>query len=348
VGTQRDRWLTLLATVGRPRLVAVARRAGAGEDAEDAVQDVLARLAAGADLPADEARATAYATTAVRHRARDLARRATSAPEADAATEPEPADDHERRRALRAFAQAVEPLPERARAVLVLDAAGWSRAEVARHLGTTERVVKRLLDRHRAAVVADAASAVGGADCARLAATLASYAGGAGRLRADGPAARHLEVCDACRLALVRARALRALLPPPPAIGLPVPAAPAAPAAPLAALKVGAAVVAAVTAAGGAGGLLRPAASAHTTPPVVGVIAPAPAHPPRAAPTPARSAAPRTVTVQVATRPRRTQRPRHHPPRAAAAPRRTRHAATAPAPARRGGCDLGTLGICGL
>jgi RNA polymerase sigma factor (sigma-70 family) len=349
VPAQRDRLLTRLATAGRPRLVAVARRAGAGADAEDAVQDVLARLAAGGELPPDEARATAYATTAVRHRALDLARRATAAPEADPATAPEPADAHERRRALRAFAQAVGPLPERARAVLVLDAAGWSRAEVARHLGTTERVVKRLLDRHRADAVAAAAAAVGGEDCARLAATLASFAGGAGRPRADGPAARHLEVCDACRLALVRARAVRALLPPPPAIGVPVPATPAPPAAPLAALKVGAAVVAAVTAAGGAGLVVRPSATAHTLPPAVGLIAPPPSRAPHAAPPPARPATQQTITVRVATRPRRTRSPRHHAPRhVTVAPRAVHHAAAPRAAPRHRGCELGTLGICGL
>jgi len=337
VGARRDQILARLAAGGRARLVAVARRAGAGADAEDAVQDVLARLAAGAELPADEDRAVAYVTTAVRRRALDLARRPPAAPEADVAADPQPHEDHERRRALRAFAQALQPLPERARAVLVLDAAGWSRADVARQLGTSERVVKRLLDRHRAAAVAGAAAAVGGADCDRLEATLASYATGAGRLRPDGPAARHLEVCDACRLALVRSRALRALLPPPPAITLPVPVAPAAP---LAALKLGAAVVAAITAAGGAGLLLQPTGAAHTIPPVVGAVVPAAA---RAAPPPARPPAARVVTVHVRTRPHRA------PTRPA-----RRRGATAPpvvprVPARRRrACDLGTLGICGL
>src|SRR5262249_6535522 len=75
VGSQRALVLARLATVARPRPLAGARRAGAGADAEDAVQEVLARLAAGAELPADEARAVAYATTAVRRRALDLARR---------------------------------------------------------------------------------------------------------------------------------------------------------------------------------------------------------------------------------------------------------------------------------
>jgi RNA polymerase sigma factor (sigma-70 family) len=338
VSAQRDQILTRLATAGRARLVGVARRAGAGADAEDAVQDVLARLAAGAELPADEHRAQAYVTAAVRRRALDLARRAPTAPEADVATEPQPHTDYERRRALRAFAQALEPLPERARAVVVLDAAGWSRADVARRIGTSERVVKRLLDRHRADAVAGAAAAVGGADCARLEATLATYAAGAARLRPAGPAARHLEVCDACRLALVRSRALRALLPPPPAITLPVPVAPAAP---LAALKVGAAVVAAITAAGGAGLLRQPTGAAHTIPPVVGLAEPAL---PRAAPPPSvPQPVARVVTVHVRTRPHRAP-VRRTPRRATAVP----HTAPRPPVRRRRACDLGTLGICGL
>ena len=145
----------------------------------------------------------------------------------------------------------------------------------------------------------------------------------------------------------MRARALRALLPPPPAFGLPVPATPAAPAAPLVALKLGAAVVAAITAAGGAGLLMRPAGAAHTIPPAIGRIAPPPVPrpAPQLIPRPAPPPAPHVVTVDVRTRPRRAAAP-HRPPHPRLVPRRR---AVHPAPAHRsGGCDLGTIGVCGL
>ncbi len=225
-------------------------------------------------------------------------------------------------------------LPARTRAVLVLDAAGWSRADVAGHLGVSERVVKRLLDRHRAGAVAAAGAAVGGADCERFAGTLQGHAGAGRRLRPDGPLHAHLEVCDACRLALVRARALRALLPAPPAAAL------ALPAAPLAALKLGAAVVAAISAAGGAALLVQPTGAAHTIPPArATIVTPAPA-PAAVAPRPQR-----VTTVSVATRPHRAP--------AARPPRRGRHRVAAPVPRhtarhRTSGCDLGTLGTSGL
>ena len=101
----------------------------------------------------------------------DLAAAGTSsAPPPVAEAESGPAEDHEHRRALRAFTQALAALPERPRAVLVLDAAGWSRTQIARHLEVSERVVKRVLADHRSAAVATATAAVDGADCARLAA----------------------------------------------------------------------------------------------------------------------------------------------------------------------------------
>jgi hypothetical protein len=111
-------------------------------------------------------------------------------------------------------------------------------------------------------------------------------------------------------------------------------------------LKVGAAIVAAVTAAGGAGTLLQAHGVAHTIPPAAGRIAaraPAP-HRPQA---PARRTTP-LVTVQVATRPRLTRRPRRPPPHALPAPPAGRHHDAPRGPAHHGGCDLGTLGICGL
>jgi RNA polymerase sigma factor (sigma-70 family) len=336
-----------LATVRRPWLIATARRAGAGADAEDAVQDVLARLTAGAALPRDERSALAYAATAVRRRALDLAaaRNTPAPPPAEAGEASGPAEDHERRRALRAFAQALEALPERPRAVLVLDAAGWSRADIARRLDVSERVVKRTLADHRSAVVASASAAVGGEDCARLSATLATYAAGIGRPRFAGPVARHLEVCDACRLTLVRARALRALFPPPTAFG--IGAAPT-PAVPLVALKIGAAIVAAVTAAGGVGIVVQRPAPGRAIAPVAPLVAPIARLTPPPAITPVQRVVPRVQTVPATSRPRRRAEPtakrRTRPP---ATPTPTAGRAPTATPAATA-CDLGTLGICGL
>jgi RNA polymerase sigma factor (sigma-70 family) len=341
-----DQMVERLATVRRPWLIATARRAGAGADAEDAVQDVLARLAAGAALPRDERGALAYAATAVRRRALDLAtaRAAPEVPPAVAEEAPGPAEDHERRRALRAFAQALEALPERPRAVLVLDAAGWSRADIARRLEVSERVVKRTLADHRSAVVASASAAVGGEDCVRFSATLATYAAGIGRPRFGGPVARHLEVCDACRLTLVRARALRALFPPPTAFG--IGAAPT-PAVPLVALKIGAAIVAAVTAAGGVGVVAHRPAPGRSIAPVVPLVAPIARITPPPVITPVRPVVGRLPPVRVTTRPRRVDEPKAKPrTRAPATPAPTATATPAAAPADA--CELGTLGICGL
>ncbi len=336
-----------LATVRRSWLIATARRAGAGADAEDAVQDVLARLAAGSALPRDERQALAYAATAVRRRALDLAATSTSsAPRPVADEEHGPAEDHERRRALRAFTQALDALPERPRAVLVLDAAGWSRTQIARRLEVSERVVKRVLAEHRSAVVATATAAVDGADCTRLSATLATYAAGVGRPRFEGPVVRHLEVCDACRLALVRARALRALFPPPTAFG--IGAAPA-PAAPLVAFKLGAAIVAAVTAAGGVGLVAHRPAPGHPPARVVAVVVQTL---PTRAVAPVQRVVPHVRTVQVtSSRPQRQADPK---PRVKARARtvqaaaRTKPAWAVPEAQQPDQCDLGTLGICGF
>ena len=339
-----DQMVERLATVRRPWLIATARRAGAGADAEDAVQDVLARLAAGAALPRDERSALAYAATAVRRRALDLA--ATGGPPPPPAVPedpPGPAEDHERRRALRAFMQALEALPERPRAVLVLDAAGWSRADIARRLEVSDRVVKRVLTDHRSVVVATASAAVGGADCARLSATLATYAAGIGRPRLAGPVARHLEVCDACRLALVRARALRALFPPPAAFG--IGAAPA-PAVPLGAFKLGAAIVAAITAVGGVGVIAHRPAPSHAIAAIAPIVAPVARAAPPPAVGPVQRVVPRIRTVQVTTLPRRQADPR---PQRRARPVAVPTTRRAPGAVRAAGaCDLGTLGICGL
>jgi DNA-directed RNA polymerase specialized sigma24 family protein len=217
----RDRGdaLRYLAGSGRPRLLAAARRAAAARHAEDAVQDVLARLAAGAgDLPREPAVLSAYAAVAVGRQAAALARaEGRPAASSEPACEPDHVAELEAHRALAAYVAALDGLPERTRAALALDAAGWPREAVGRAVGASQRAVKRMLDEHRAAVLARAVQAVDGSECARLAETLAAYGAGAGSPRPDGPVARHLAICDACRAALAAERrtrrALRALLP---------------------------------------------------------------------------------------------------------------------------------------
>jgi RNA polymerase sigma factor (sigma-70 family) len=258
IARDRQSRVNRLASTRWGLLVAAARRAGAGADAEDAVQDVLGRLAAGAGaVPDDDERLVAYATVAVRRRAYELSgRRTREVEERDGADEgTDHAVDHERRRALRAYLRATAELPERARAVVVLDAAGWSRGDVAARLRISERAVRRELEDHRGVVLAAAARALDGSDCARLAGTLEAYGAGRGRPRPGGPVARHLEVCDGCRAGLAatrRARVhLRALFPPPVAFGItgvPTPAV----LAPLFAKGALAALIAAATVGGGA------------------------------------------------------------------------------------------------
>ncbi len=347
---RRDALIEWLATARRSRLIAAARRAGAGADAEDAVQDVLSRLALDtAALPAEAGRALAYATVAVRRRAIDLHRRALGEPRATETADALADEALDRQSALRAFAQAVAGLPETARAVVVLDAAGWSRAAVGARLQITERAVKRSLDRYRVEAVTRAAAAVSGEDCDRLGPTLQAYAAGAGEPRADGPVAQHLEVCLPCRLALARARAqraaLRALYPPPSAFALaPAPAA-AAPLLPLG-FKVGAAIVAAMAAVGGSQilqpGREAPARAAALRAPVVELHVRAAATGPGLERAGRRSARAALVAARRATPP---------PPPPPARPQKARvtraepRAAAAPV---SGGCDLGGLGLCGL
>ncbi len=334
---ERQSRLDRLATSRWGQLVAAARRAGAGADAEDAVQDVLTRLAAGAgDVPDGEARLVAYATVAVRRRAYELAgRHGREVAEEDGAAPSDHAGDHERTRAIRAYLRATAELPARARAVVVLDAAGWSRGDVAARLSLSERAVRRDLEEHRTVVLAATARALDGSDCERLAGTLSAYGQGAGRPRAGGPVARHLEVCDACRAGLVAARRarthLRALFPPPVAFGIsgiPTPTA----LAPIFAKGAVAALIAAATVGGGA--FAVPSAGPPAAPPrlvpVVDVRLTLAALDPSS-----------TVTMlgPVATRLHR-----------AAESARRRVAARDPFTKRvpPGGCDLGTLGVCGL
>jgi hypothetical protein len=155
--------------------------------------------------------------------------------------------------------------------------------------------------------------------------------------------ARHLEVCDACRLALVRARALRALFPPPTAFG--IGAAPT-PAVPLVAFKLGAAIVAAVTAAGGVGLIAQRPAPGH--PPVVLVVPVAKAAPPRAV-VAVQRVVPRIRTVEVRSRPRLEAKPQARArARVAKATPRAAPAWAAPEAQQPDQCALGTLGICGF
>ena len=221
---------------------------------------------------------------------------------------------------------------------------------IARRLEVSERVVKRVLADHRGAVVATATAAVGGADCARLSATLATYAAGVGRPRvgrAGRPAPRGLRRLPPGARAGAR----------PPR---PVPAA--------VRVRRSAPRRRAGGAAGGAQAR-RGHRRRRSRPPVgVGVLAHRPA--PRA-PDPVRVAPDRragragdTAAPRHARAARRPARPHgggrdaprtaagdaggHRPPVAAprgacrAAARRDRGAGARPA-----ACDLGTLGICG-
>jgi DNA-directed RNA polymerase specialized sigma24 family protein len=332
VRRSRDAIVRHLALARRPRLVAAARAAGAGDEAEDAVQEVLAALAAGVgSLPLEEERAEAYALTAVRRRAR--ARASGAAPAAAVPSDPGrgPDADLEERLGVRAFTDAIRDLAPRVRAVLVLDAAGWPRAAIAARLGTSERSVKRMLDEERGAAMARARRALDGEDCTRLHTTLAAFGRGSGLPRPGGPAARHLATCPACRAALASARrtrtALESLFPPPVAA---MPVAPIAPAPVVALVAKGLAtalVGAAITA-----GSLHVADDHHHH------AAPPPAPPPAASPhretatSRLRAMVPAAAVVRIA----RRHRHHHH--------RRVPYWA---APRPPGSCTFGTLGICG-
>jgi RNA polymerase sigma factor (sigma-70 family) len=204
-----------LASRAWSRLVAVARAEAGPDGAEDAVQDVLLRLAAGVgELPADEQRATAYAATAVRRAARAGAvrRGAVLDVEDDASPDDDVVERLETRRRLVAFARALDAVPSGLRRTLALDAAGWTRSEVAAATGLSERAVRRALEEHRAPVLAATLASLDGTDCERFADTLAAYGAGAGTPRPGGPVAAHLEVCDACAAGLRRAAAVRRTL----------------------------------------------------------------------------------------------------------------------------------------
>ena len=338
----------------RPWLIATARRAGAGADAEDAVQDVLARLAAGVGA----ARATRRSAAGVRGdgrappRARPgggtghpvrTGRRSRRTPARPTTTSAGARCGRSRRRSSRCPSG-------RARCSCWTPPAGAA-PQIARRLEVSERVVKRVLDRpprrrrrRRPRRPSD------GADCARLSATLATYAAGVGRPRARWPGRPP-------------PRGLRRLPPgaragprPPRAVPAAVRVRASAPAAAARRRRWSRSswerpIVAAVTAAGGVGLLARRPAPAHTDP-AAPIVAPVARPPPPRPVTPVQRVVPRIRTV----RQRRDRRRRTQPdagrrvPRTGAAPRLR---ATPPRRHRRraqpaAGCDLGTLGICGL
>ncbi len=345
----RSAALRTLGGEARRRLVRSAR--AAGDDAEDAVQDVLVRLADGVgDLPSEPERLHAYATRAVGRRSRELAARPRPLDVLEHALAVDDALEErlDARRRLRAYAAALGGVPAAARDVLLLDAAGWSRTAIAGRCGLSPRAVKRVLDEHRDSVLAQATRAVDGSDCARLAGTLAAYAASGRRPRRNGPAATHLALCAPCRSALLRARAtrraLRSLLPPPvPAPLPPVPAeagaipllAGAAKAPWLAALATTAAVGLGLGGVAGSPGREAPPAPAPAAvravlaPPASPATTTAPAGPvaPRPAPLAARAAAP-------APRRKRPGRAAARPPLATplTAPRGARPAPPGPTP----------------
>ncbi len=192
-------------------LVGTARSAGAGADAEDVVQDVVARfLEHGRELPEQADALAAYLRRSVaRDSGRRIARRPGPLPGEVRDPAPELADLLEDRRRVRAYARALERLPGDIRPVLLLDVAGLDRATIARRTGRSERSVKRVLAEHTGAVLARAVADVDGTACVRLTATLDALAANGWRPRPDGETARHLEVCDACRLAYLEARRTR-------------------------------------------------------------------------------------------------------------------------------------------
>jgi DNA-directed RNA polymerase specialized sigma24 family protein len=330
VRRSRDAIVRHLAVARRSRLVAAARAAGAGDEAEDAVQEVLAALAAGSGaLPLDVARAEAYALTAVRRRARALGR-TSHAPAAEPATNPDPAAELERRLGVRAFTDAIRDLPPRARAVLVLDAAGWPRAAIAVRLESSERAVKRILDAERAAAMARARRSLEGDECVRLEATLAAFGRGRGLPRPGGPTARHLANCPACRAALATARSTRTALEsifPPPVVPLGVAPPAPAPVVGLLAKGIAAALIGAILTAGS----LHLIDGPHSAAPV-----------PAATPLPARvdlASSPLRAMVPAASSVR-VGRPRHHH-------HHRRRVPSWAGPRPPGSCTFGTLGICG-
>jgi DNA-directed RNA polymerase specialized sigma24 family protein len=192
-------------------LVGTARRAGAGADAEDVVQEVVTRfLEQGRDVPEQADALAAYLRRSVaRDSGRGTARRFEELPEELPENGTELADAMEDRRRVGAYARALERLPQDVQPVLLLDVAGLDGATIAARTGRSERSVKRVLAEHAGAVLSTVVAEVDGTACVRLSATLEAVAATGWRLRRDGETTRHLEVCDACRLSYLEARRTR-------------------------------------------------------------------------------------------------------------------------------------------
>ena len=192
-------------------LVRTARKAGAGDDAEDVVQDVVTRfLEHDRALPEHADALTAYLRRSV---ARDSARRRAEQSEAltDEPADPGPdvVDAIDDRRRVRAYARALARLPADIQPVLLLDVAGVDRRTIASRTGRSERSVKRVLAEHSGAVLALVVADIDGTTCTKLQATLDALAANGMRPRRGGEVARHLAACDACQLAYLEARRTR-------------------------------------------------------------------------------------------------------------------------------------------
>lgn len=138
----------LLDTRGRLRDF-VRRRAPAGVDADDVVQDVLTRLLARAD-DVPPGKAEAWALTTARHAVIDLLRRRRAAPLDEAAVVAPEADDLDAADLARCLRPLLDELDQDDRRVLEqIDAAGRSQADLARELGVPASTVKSRVQRAR-------------------------------------------------------------------------------------------------------------------------------------------------------------------------------------------------------
>lgn len=138
----------LLDTRGRLRDF-VRRRVPAGVDADDVVQDVLARLLARAD-EVPPGKVEAWALTSARHAMIDLLRRRRAAPLDEAAVVAPEADDLDTADLARCLRPLLDELDADDRWVLEqIDAAGRSQADLARELGVPASTVKSRVQRAR-------------------------------------------------------------------------------------------------------------------------------------------------------------------------------------------------------
>ena len=121
------------------------------EDAEDAVQDGMARLW---EHRADFDRADspeAYAATVIRHICIDRLRNAKDHSNLSEIAEPaEPPDDHEGRESLAIISRMIISLPENQQRILKLSSfGGYSNQEIATMTGLSDENVRQLLSRAR-------------------------------------------------------------------------------------------------------------------------------------------------------------------------------------------------------